>query len=138
MKKSFLSIIFVRTAKAIINKTSMSSSTTHSKIFDEGKAAFSDEQYETAIRKFSHCINQSPELAQAYYYRGVCWLKIGAPVSATEDFERAVALNPDLDGPVQDMMQQTESQKKSKQHNNRAQKLGKSNLFPRIRRALTD
>ncbi|HZU98551.1 MAG TPA: protein kinase, partial [Planctomycetota bacterium] len=59
-----------------------------------GKALRDKRNYTDAISKFDRAIALDPELADAFYDRGTCYLKIGNFVPGILDFSRALELNP--------------------------------------------
>jgi tetratricopeptide (TPR) repeat protein len=53
-------------------------------------------QYEEALADLNEAVELEPELAQAYYHRGVVYGSIGEYEKATEDLHRAIELDPSL------------------------------------------
>src|SRR4029077_10296583 len=63
-------------------------------VHNAGKALRDKRHYTDAISKFDRAIALDPELADAFYDRGTCYLKIGNFVPGILDFSRALELNP--------------------------------------------
>ncbi|MEZ0230586.1 MAG: tetratricopeptide repeat protein, partial [Planctomycetota bacterium] len=63
-------------------------------VHNQGKALRDKRNYTDAIAKFDRAIALDPELADAFYDRGTCYLKIGNFVPGILDFSRALELNP--------------------------------------------
>ena len=53
-------------------------------------------QYEEALADLNEAVELDPELAQAYYYRGVLYGSIGEYEKATDNLNKAIALDPSL------------------------------------------
>jgi serine/threonine protein kinase/Flp pilus assembly protein TadD len=63
-------------------------------VHNAGKALRDKRNYTDAISKFDRAIALCPDLADAFYDRGTCYLKIGNFVPGILDFSRALELNP--------------------------------------------
>ena len=50
--------------------------------------------YGQAIRDFDTCIQLDPKEIKAYYYRGICYLKLKNYRQAIQDYTKAIELNP--------------------------------------------
>ncbi|MFW5658435.1 MAG: hypothetical protein ACOCZ8_00495 [Bacteroidota bacterium] len=100
--------------------------------FDEGLAAYNARKFESAIRKFSVSLTVDPANAAAYYYRGLCWQHLDAPVSAEEDFSKAESLNPSFEDKV---AQALRNQRHSKDSDS-ARPKGARGLLSRLRHAM--
>ena len=65
-----------------------------SSVHKAGQALRDKRNYTEAIVKFDRAIELDPELADAFYDRGTCYLKVGNFVPGILDFSRALELNP--------------------------------------------
>ncbi len=63
-------------------------------VHNQGKALRDKRQYTDAIARFDRALALDPELADAYYDRGSCYLKIGNFTPGILDFSKALELNP--------------------------------------------
>lgn len=64
-------------------------------LLNMGIQAYNDGDAATAVTNFSQAIQDNPELADAYYYRGLAYLNQGDKnVEALADFEKLLALEP--------------------------------------------
>jgi len=59
------------------------------KLYNEGK-------YEEALLRFEELMREQPDWWQAFYYAGLCYQKLNKTDKAKEAFEKALALNNDL------------------------------------------
>lgn len=50
---------------------------------------------EQAIHEFSRAIDECPHYAEAYYYRGSCYARLGRDTEALRDFDQALRYRPD-------------------------------------------
>ncbi|MDF1660552.1 MAG: protein kinase [Planctomycetota bacterium] len=68
---------------------------TKAKKFKDSAIVHQDKRrYNEAIKKFNRAIEFDPELSDAFYHRGLCYLKIGNFIPGILDFSRALELNP--------------------------------------------
>ncbi|MBI3725639.1 protein kinase [bacterium] len=61
---------------------------------EAGRTLVQQRRYPEAVAAFDRSIALDPELSEAYYERGTCYLKIGNFVPGILDFSRALELNP--------------------------------------------
>ena len=64
----------------------------------QGNVHVEQGQYDKAITDFTEAIRINPDLAEAYYNRGVAHRKLGNDVKADADFAKAKELGYDPDG----------------------------------------
>ena len=64
--------------------------------FDQGNKLYGQGRYDEAIKEYSKAIRLNPELAEAYYNRGLTYKKLGQLERAIEDYNAAIRLNPEL------------------------------------------
>lgn len=68
---------------------------TKAKKFKDSAVVHQDKRrYNEAIKNFNRAIEFDPELSDAFYHRGLCYLKIGNFIPGILDFSRALELNP--------------------------------------------
>jgi tetratricopeptide (TPR) repeat protein len=53
-------------------------------------------RFDDAISDFNRALERNPELAWAYFNRGLAWVIRGDETRAQADFERCIALKPEL------------------------------------------
>jgi tetratricopeptide (TPR) repeat protein len=53
-------------------------------------------RFDDAITDFSRALEHNPEIAWAYFNRGLSWVIRGDETRAQADFERCIALKPEL------------------------------------------
>ncbi|HEX2906693.1 MAG TPA: tetratricopeptide repeat protein [Phototrophicaceae bacterium] len=63
--------------------------------FQNGQAAYEQQNYATAIEEFTQAINTNPS-ADLYYARGLAYAAENQYVEAVNDFSEAIVLNPDM------------------------------------------
>ncbi len=64
-------------------------------IFLEGKNAYMSDDYESVIAAMNVVIRQSPDLAPAYWYRGIAYWSLDECESGLQDMETALSIDPD-------------------------------------------
>ena len=60
---------------------------------DKGIIAAKSKSYKKAINFFATSIDKNPKIAEAYYYRGKAWQKLGKVNKAQNDYFKALELN---------------------------------------------
>ena len=61
-------------------------------LYGRGVHAYFDQDYEAAFNELSEAIDQGSKDPRCYYYRGLCYLKLGRPDEARGDFESGAKL----------------------------------------------
>lgn len=64
-------------------------------LLNMGIRQYNDGEYEDALANFERVVQQRPDLADAYYYRGLLMLSQGDNDAARADLERLLELDPD-------------------------------------------
>ncbi|MGB7347074.1 MAG: tetratricopeptide repeat protein [Pirellulaceae bacterium] len=60
----------------------------------KGRSLYGDEQFEEAKLSFTQSIQHAPDSSNLFVLRGRCHRKLGEPMFALEDFNKAIALDP--------------------------------------------
>ena len=66
------------------------------KYFNSGIENSEKGQIELAIEDYTQAIELKPDYAQAYYYRGGAWLRVGNREKAMSDLQNAREMNLDI------------------------------------------
>ena len=66
--------------------------------FVKGRELFLNKDYDSAIEQFTKVIDMDEKFAEAYTFRGNCYLALKKNDEAVKDFSKAIELNPDNRG----------------------------------------
>jgi len=64
------------------------------RLINLGIKAYNEKQIDKAFEEFNRAIADNPDLAEAYYYRGLVYLNKGKVPEAKADFQKLLALDP--------------------------------------------
>jgi eukaryotic-like serine/threonine-protein kinase len=64
--------------------------------FHQGVCAFRLARYQDAINAFRVCVALAPDRAECFYNRALGYAALGRPAEASDDYDRAVSLDPTL------------------------------------------
>ena len=63
-------------------------------LLNTGIKAYNDKDLNGALERFNRVVEQNPDLANAYYYRGLTYLGLNKSAEAKADFEKVLQLDP--------------------------------------------
>ena len=64
-------------------------------LLNQGIRFYNDAEYAKALESFDRVIRQDPDMAEAFYYRGLSYLAQGQNAEAKADLEKCLELDPD-------------------------------------------
>ena len=59
-----------------------------------GIKAYNDKQLDEALKQFDQVVQENPDLAEAYYYRGLVYLNLNKMAEAKTDFQKLLEIDP--------------------------------------------
>lgn len=59
-----------------------------------GIKAYNDKKLEEALKQFDQVVQENPQLAEAYYYRGLVFLNLNKTAEAKADFQKLIEIDP--------------------------------------------
>jgi tetratricopeptide (TPR) repeat protein len=65
------------------------------KFYEQGLAAYKEQNYDVAIKNFNQSLKYNPGVWQTHQYVGACYLAIGDEANAKKSYSKSLELNPE-------------------------------------------